>query len=111
MADLNIKFPVQNENYNKNVFVCSLIWKYRMYSGPFRYYDIENYGNHCECTLQNKWKKKKVRDGGGEQEGTGVVIAWWVNKYLNFMPGYLFNHEICSYVVYYCLVGFLLILS
>lgn len=52
-----------------------------------------------------------MRDGGGEQEGTGVVIAWWVNKYLNFMPGYLFNHEICSYVVYYCLVGFLLILS
>lgn len=40
-------------------------------------------------------KKERVRDGDGEQEGTGVVIAWWVNKYLNFMPGYLFNHEIC----------------
>lgn len=49
-----------------------------MYSGPFKYYDIENYGNHCECTLQKKKKKKteRVRDGGGEQEGTGVVIAW-----------------------------------
>lgn len=40
-------------------------------------------------------KKERVRDGGGEQEGIGVVRAWWVNKYLNFMPGYLFNHEIC----------------
>lgn len=20
-------------------------------------YDIENYGNHCDCILQNKWKK------------------------------------------------------
>lgn len=48
-----------------------------MYSGPFKYYDIENYGNHCECTLQKKKKKtERVRDGGGEQEGTGVVIAW-----------------------------------
>lgn len=63
--------------------------------------DIENNGNHGECTFQNKWKKKKKeRDGGGEWEGVGVVTAWWVNKYLNFLLGYLCNHEICRVMLY-----------
>lgn len=35
-----------------------------------------------------KINRKKKRGGGGEWEGVGVVTAWWVNRYLNFMPGY-----------------------
>lgn len=32
--------------------------------------DIENNGNHGECTFQNKWKKKKKREmevGSGKE--------------------------------------------
>lgn len=57
MADLNIKVPVKNKNYNKKMylsapwfestecFLCLL---------DMGNYDIENNGNHGECTLQNK---------------------------------------------------------
>ena len=42
---------------------------------------------------------RKKKGGGGEWEGVGVVTAWRVNKYLNFMFGYLCNHEICRVMV------------
>lgn len=44
-------------------------------------------------------EKESERDVGEEQEAVGVVTGWWVNKYLNFMPGYLGNHEIIRYLI------------
>lgn len=77
--------------------------------------DIGNYDTKTMVTMvkvpykingEKKRERERDRGGGEEWEAVGVITGWWVNKYLNFVPSYLSNHEICRVML--CITFYLI---